>query len=254
MDDLIERTEALIAKYRAIKQGLMHDLLTRGVDASGRLRPPREEAPGLYRESAVGWVPREWEVVPIESKLERIIDYRGKTPIKTSSGVPLITAKNIREGYVTEDPQEYIDESQYDAWMTRGLPERGDILFTTEARLGNVSRIPDFRFALAQRVLNLRPLSGELVPDFLLWLLLWENSQRKFEQKSTGSTVLGIKQSVFRKVVLQFPSPGEQRTIANVLNSHDAQSRGEEEHLAKLRSIKAGLMQDLLTGRVRAKV
>ena len=68
MDDLIERTEALIAKYRAIKQGLMHDLLTRGVDASGRLRPPREEAPGLYRESAVGWVPREWEVrlyVPI---------------------------------------------------------------------------------------------------------------------------------------------------------------------------------------------
>ena len=66
MDDLIERTEALIAKYRAIKQGLMHDLLTRGVDASGRLRPPREEAPGLYRESAVGWVPREWEVVPIE--------------------------------------------------------------------------------------------------------------------------------------------------------------------------------------------
>ena len=61
VDDLIERTEALIAKYRAIKQGLMHDLLTRGVDASGRLRPPREEAPGLYRESAVGWVPREWE-------------------------------------------------------------------------------------------------------------------------------------------------------------------------------------------------
>ena len=64
VDDLIERTEALIAKHRAIKQGLMHDLLTRGVDASGRLRPPREEAPGLYRESAVGWVPMEWEVVP----------------------------------------------------------------------------------------------------------------------------------------------------------------------------------------------
>ena len=65
VDDLIERTEALIAKYRAIKQGLMHDLLTRGVDASGRLRPPREEAPGLYRESAVGWVPREWEIRPV---------------------------------------------------------------------------------------------------------------------------------------------------------------------------------------------
>ena len=63
VDDLIERTEALIAKYRAIKQGLMHDLLTRGVDARPA-RPPREEAPGLYRESAVGWVPREWEMRP----------------------------------------------------------------------------------------------------------------------------------------------------------------------------------------------
>ncbi len=67
VDDLIQSTEALIAKYRAIKQGLMHDLLTRGVDASGRLRRPREEAPGLYKESAVGWVPSEWEVVSAES-------------------------------------------------------------------------------------------------------------------------------------------------------------------------------------------
>ena len=61
VDDLIDRTEALIAKLRAIKQGLMHDLLTRGVDEHGQLRPPREEAPELYRELAVGWVPREWE-------------------------------------------------------------------------------------------------------------------------------------------------------------------------------------------------
>jgi type I restriction enzyme, S subunit len=76
LDDLIERTEALIAKYRAIKQGLMHDLLTRGVDASGRLRPPREEAPGLYRESAVGWVPREWEVVRAESLCDSVGEIR----------------------------------------------------------------------------------------------------------------------------------------------------------------------------------
>ena len=67
VDDLIDRTETLIAKLRAIKQGLMHDLLTRGVDEHGQLRPPREEAPQLYRELAVGWVPREWEAKTINS-------------------------------------------------------------------------------------------------------------------------------------------------------------------------------------------
>ena len=102
MDDLIERTEALIAKYRAIKQGLMHDLLTRGVDASGRLRPPREEAPGLYRESAVGWVPREWEVATLRgSRAEQLVHgVQARRPQLHGSrirgaGVPVIMPQDI---------------------------------------------------------------------------------------------------------------------------------------------------------------
>jgi type I restriction enzyme S subunit len=65
VDNLVEKTEALIAKYQAIKQGMMHDLFTRGVDEHGQLRPPYEEAPEVYKESELGWVPREWEVVPL---------------------------------------------------------------------------------------------------------------------------------------------------------------------------------------------
>ena len=65
MDNLIEKTEALIAKYQAIKQGMMHDLFTRGVDEHGHLRPTHDEAPELYKQSELGWIPKEWEVSPL---------------------------------------------------------------------------------------------------------------------------------------------------------------------------------------------
>jgi restriction endonuclease S subunit len=60
IDRNITHTEALIAKYQQIKAGLMHDLFTRGIGADGKLRPTREQAPDLYRESAIGWIPKEW--------------------------------------------------------------------------------------------------------------------------------------------------------------------------------------------------
>ena len=68
IDDAIERTEALIAKYRQIKAGLMRDLFTRGVLPNGQLRPSREQAPDLYRETAIGWIPKEWEVSGLAEK------------------------------------------------------------------------------------------------------------------------------------------------------------------------------------------
>ncbi|MDZ7685274.1 MAG: hypothetical protein U5O39_09995 [Gammaproteobacteria bacterium] len=62
IDEAIEKTEALIDKYQQIKAGLMHDLFTRGIGPDGQLRPPREQAPELYQETPIGWIPKEWEV------------------------------------------------------------------------------------------------------------------------------------------------------------------------------------------------
>lgn len=67
----------------------------------------------------------------------RFIDYRGKTPTKTATGIPLITAKNIKMGFLQKEPKEFIAESDYASWMRRGIPEKGDVLFTTEAPLAN---------------------------------------------------------------------------------------------------------------------
>jgi type I restriction enzyme, S subunit len=84
--------------------------------------------------------PDDWELATLEDCVEAIIDYRGKTPRKTAFGIPLITAKVVKGGRI-ETPDEFIDPSEYDQWMQRGLPRKGDVLITTEAPLGEVAQI-----------------------------------------------------------------------------------------------------------------
>jgi type I restriction enzyme S subunit len=248
VDRAIEQTEALIAKQQRIKTGLMQDLLTRGIDENGNLR---SEQTHPFKDSPLGRIPVEWEVKPIESKLECIIDYRGRTPVKTDAGIPLITAKNVREGFLCEEPREFIDTDAYDSWMTRGIPEPGDVMITTEAPMGNVARVPDYKIALAQRLITLPTKKNELSSDFLFWMLHWSRTLERLELLTSGSTVVGIKQSVFRRVEFSFPPLDEQSKIAALLNAERDTAETNLKHLSKLRALKTALMQDLLTGRKR---
>jgi len=252
LDTQIRKTETLIAKLEKIKEGLRNDLLTRGIDQNGQLRPTPEQARELYKESALGLIPEDWHIGPVEQALERIIDYRGKTPTKTGYGVPLITAKNVRMGYIDPEPREFIAASSYDSWMTRGIPSSTDIVFTTEAPLGNVAQVgTGEKVAFAQRVIILQPKSN-LRPEFLLLLLMDSNFQARAMRAASGSTALGIKQSVFRKLLIAHPSSiSEQIAISNGVRELDGRRALEFRCLAKLKGIKKGLMNDLLTGHVR---
>ena len=237
----------MVAKQQRIKTGLMQDLLTRGIDEDGNLR---SEETHEFKDSPLGRIPAEWEVERIEQKLDRIIDYRGRTPTKVEAGIPLLTAKNVRDGYIDEEPREFIAESAFNSWMTRGIPKPGDVLFTTEAPMGNVALVPEYRIALAQRLLTLCPKPDELLQDYLFWLLQWRRSTERLELLTSGSTVVGVKQSVFRKVEFRFPGLEEQRRISVILNSLDSAYKNQRSNLTKPRSLKAALMQDLLTGKV----
>lgn len=218
------------------------------IDEHGKLR---SEKTHKFKDSQLGRIPEEWDVCPIESRLECIIDYRGRTPQKTESGIPLITAKNVRDGFLSTHPEEFIADEAFTGWMTRGLPLTGDVLITTEAPMGNVARVPQYQIALAQRLLTLRGKEAKLSNDFLFWLLHWQRTRERLELLTSGSTVIGIKQSVFRKVKFAFPPIVEQCSIAKVLNAHQKVATIETDQLAKLRSTKAALMQDLLTGQRR---
>jgi type I restriction enzyme M protein len=153
----------------------------------------------------------------------RFIDYRGKTPEKTASGLPLITAKNVREGYINPEPREFIAEVDYDAWMTRGIPQVGDVLFTMEAPLGNVAEITmTSRFALAQRLVALCPNRDILVGAFLKDLLLTRTLQDKILAHQSGTTVYGIKASVLKELTIPVPPLATQQTIVAEIEAEQA--------------------------------
>lgn len=137
----------------------------------------------------------------------RFIDYRGKTPPKSESGIRLITAKNVRMGFVKDDPAEFVPEGVYDAWMTRGIPKRGDVLFTTEAPLANVAQLEtDDKVVIGQRLITMQTDCTEIDRPFLKWALLSPQMQKDIQEKGTGATVLGIKASLLKKIPFFIPS------------------------------------------------
>ena len=148
-----------------------------------------------------------------------IVDYRGKTPKKTNEGIFLVTAKNIRKGYIDyEKSQEFISEQDYAEVMRRGMPKVGDVLITTEAPCGNVAQVDEENIALAQRVIKYRPKDNRLDSTFLKYILLGEEFQTKLNGKATGGTVKGIKGSILHKLTIPLPSIEEQRKIVKILD------------------------------------
>lgn len=152
-----------------------------------------------------------------------IVDYRGKTPKKVENGVFLVTAKNIRQGYIDyEKSKEYISKDEYMEVMHRGLPQIGDVLITTEAPCGNVAMIDREDIALAQRVIKYRPKDYKFLDSgYLKHILLGKEFQEKLAKSSTGGTVKGIKGSKLHQLTIPVPPLDVQKRIANVLDNFD---------------------------------
>jgi len=162
----------------------------------------------------------EWKELQLEDCMDAIIDYRGRTPKKTKFGIPLVTAKIIKNGSI-QSITEYIAESDYALWMSRGIPLPGDVVMTTEAPLGEVAQLDNRKVALAQRVITLRGKKGLLDNRFLKYLITSQYVQHQLDGRGTGTTVKGIRQSELRKVMLRFPLYSEQKAIAHILGSLD---------------------------------
>lgn len=157
-------------------------------------------------------------LVSVEDALEAIIDYRGKSPEKTAAGVPLVTARVVKGGDLLE-PTEFIAESDYASWMRRGLPKAGDVVFTTEAPLGEVAQLDGRRIALAQRLLVLRGKPSLLDNTYLRFALTAPQVRQQIESRATGSTVKGIRQSELRKVLIPLPPLIRQQDFAHKIAS-----------------------------------
>ena len=184
----------------------------------------------------------EWQTLPLEDCMAAIIDYRGKSPEKTTFGVPLVTAKIVKGGRI-EKPEEFIAEADFDDWMGRGMPKPGDIVMTTEAPLGEVAQLDGRKVALAQRVITLRGKPDVLDNTFLKFLLQSNPVQEELRSRGTGTTVVGIRQSELRKVSLTLPPLAEQKAIAAVLGALDDKIECNRRMNATLEAMARALFQ-----------
>ena len=216
-----EPAEALLERIRAEKQRLIKE---------GKIKKDKRESV-IFRRDNSHYEKRGSEEVCIDEYLpfelpnnwqwERLInlynfiDYRGSTPTKIDTGVPLITAKNVKKGYIDYKIRDYISEEEYCTRQSRGISQRGDILFTTEAPLGNVALADLDQFSAGQRLITLQqyttyPLINN---NLVMYFMLSDCFQSQLIEQSTGTTVKGIKADKLKQLWIPVPPLQEQVRI-----------------------------------------
>ena len=157
----------------------------------------------------------------MEDALDAIIDYRGKTPEKSDTGIPTLSAKSVKNNHINYAECYYISPAEYKRFMVRGFPQKGDILLTTEAPMGMVAKLDRDDVAIAQRLLTLRGKEGVLDNNYLLYLLQSPYGQGLLKERETGTTVTGIKQAEFRRIIVKLPDITIQKKIGSILSTID---------------------------------
>ena len=183
------------------------------------------------------------------NQIFNFIDYRGSTPTKISSGVPLITAKNVKSGYIDYTVDDYISEDEYADRQQRGISCYGDILFTTEAPLGNAAIADLDKFSAGQRLITFQHYGNQKLNNTnFLYFLLSDFFQNQLNANKTGSTVAGIKAAILKGLFLPVPPIEEQQRIAasckNMFNMIEI-VKNEQEDISKLISITKSKILDL---------
>ena len=175
------------------------------------------------------------------------VDYRGKTPTKTEDGIFLVTAKNVKDGYIDyEASKEYISDEDYEEVMHRGTPKLGDVLITTEAPCGNVAQVNRTDIALAQRIIKYRGHENVIDNTFLKHYLLAPEFQTILMAKSSGGTVKGIKGSILHQQEVKYPQYEEQVRIGNYLDNLDNLITLHQRKCDAIKELKKGLLQQML--------
>ena len=189
------------------------------------------------------------EKLPLE-KCTTFIDYRGKTPTLSESGIRIINAKSVGNGFF-KYIDEYISEETYDSWMKRGFPVAGDVLFVTEGHtFGNVCRIPNDlkKFAMGQRVITMRGKGGLLNNIFIAQYMQSMAFKIDIDKYKTGSSAQGIRSKELQKILIPIPNIELQNKFADFVKQVDKLKFEMEKSLKELEDNFNALMQKAFNG------
>ena len=249
IDEAIQKTEALISKLKAMKQGLLHDLLTRGLDKNGKLRDPKAH-PEQFKDSLLGRIPKEWEPLRL---LDLVSIPNGQIDPKQKPYChwPLIAPDHIE----SDTGRLLCLETAIEQGAISGKYafKPGDILYSKIRPYLRKAVLADRQGLCSADMYPLQP-GPSLVPRFLLDVILGEHFSRFAASVSERSGFPKINRKELGEYRLALPPTDEQLHIASVMDTHDARIHTEEQYRDKLKLQKKGLMHDLLTGKVRVRV
>ncbi|MGB4466769.1 MAG: restriction endonuclease subunit S [Azovibrio sp.] len=260
LDNAIHETEAIIAKLKAVKQGLLHDLLTRGIDANGELRPPQAEAPHLYKPSPLGWIPKEWEETSLGEIARRSGGILQTGPFGSQlhaheyviDGIPVVMPQDMVDGELSTENIARITERKANA-LSRHRVKPNDLVFSRRGDLSRCVAIGDQHtgWLCGTGCLLARLPRAEINAYWLALVYQQPVIQSQVMGRAVGSTMANLNTSILEAILIGRPAVNEQDEIARRVAGASLRIRAEEQELQKLRLEKAGLMDDLLTGRVR---
>ncbi|MEN8992731.1 restriction endonuclease subunit S [Avibacterium paragallinarum] len=247
IDQAISIKEQQIALLNERKQIIIQKAVTQGLDPNVPMKDSGVEW--------IGQIPEHWEILPL-TKYSTRVDYRGKTPEKVEEGRLLVTTRNIKNGILDyEISKEHIKESQYKEVMSRGIPKKGDILFTMEAPLGHSAVVDREDIAIAQRIIKFRLDSERLNSYFINYYFQTDIFQNYLYGLGTGSTALGIKASKLGLLKLIAPNLNEQEKIVEFLITEEDKFNSAFEllnqEISKLKEYKTTLINDAVTGKIK---
>lgn len=258
-DEVIEKTEETIEKYKQIKAGMMQDLFTRGLDGNGKLRPTYAQAPNLYKysEELDSYIPKEWDIKPMAMVVKRIGDIDHYMPKSVEDGIPYImTGDFIGNNDLDFKNAKKISMVDYETLSKKIKPEFDDIIIARYATIGTIRIVKTNKpFIVSYSCAIIKTDKNLLNPDYLAYYIKSDFCQNLMDLEINASTQKNIGIDTLKTISVFVPQDNkEQNDIVKTLNAIETKIETEEQYLNKYKQIKQGLMKRLLTPPADAEI
>jgi len=251
IDDAIDKTESLIQKYQRIKQGLMQDLLTKGIDEHGNIR---DEKTHKFKDSPLGRIPEEWEVFPL-GKLCRVQGgYAFKSQDFKQDGIRIIKISNLQNEKVDSlDDDVFVSGDRVNIYKSYLICNNDMLIALSGATTGKIGRIKKdlLPVLLNQRVGRFKVFTDKADQNFIYYLVTQHYFFSQIINNAPSSAQPNVSPGFIESIPIKCPKLDEQQRIVFILDSLDVKIEKEQTYKQKLLSSKLGLMEDLLTGAIR---
>ena len=236
VDSQIDDTEKLIEKSKELKKGLMQKLLTKGIGHSE------------FKKTEVGEIPFDWEIKTLES-IASVIDSLHETPKYIDNGISMIRVVDINGGYIQTTKTVKVSDETYKKFTRKYTPRKGDIIMSRVGSYGLVSYLRDNnKVCLGQ---NIVVINTDINKKFLFYALSSQYIKNEIDKVTVGSSQKSLSLANIKKLHIVLPTSSEQVNISNILESIDKNIEEYINKLEELKYLKKGLMQQLLTGKIR---